>query len=289
MTNVLEKMSDAAVVPTPRRYAIILAIALVVMLLADQAILWVLEWVQLRPAQITTSRVIRQQAVEGIMLGMFASQLLLAVAYSALGDGSSLRRILWTTVVLAVFTNTLVLTNVLFFGSDWGTAVSRGYLIPLAFFFWLQIPLWGVRSWSRCRIRSPWMERNQHRHAQFSLAQMLIWAVFVAIPLGIVQTLSAPGIMQANSEFLWGIVLLTFFSCLFVLWCLTMALTTLMGESRWLIAIGLPIAVALATSINSNWSSTALAVMMAASAAVEMLICFQIAHRLGFRFVRLGA
>ena len=287
-------MSRTDVVQAQRTVALVLAIALFVMLVADHAVLWTLKRVQFRSGQSTSGQLQRRILVESFMTGMFASQLLLAVAYSALGDGSSLKRIVCTTFALAVFTNSLIFMNVPRYGPEWGSATLGGFLVPMAIFYWLQIPLWGIRGWFRWSIRSPWSELSQTRHLRFSLAQMFVWSVFVAVPLGILKITTTSSEAFANFDFMFGICLWTIIGCFFLIWLLRIALAPALGKWKWLAAIGLPVLVVIVMQLSldlwqsgrMNLNSTMFRVTAVSSAGLVMVLCLQLAHRIGFRFVR---
>ena len=130
----------------------------------------------------------------GLSFGIWTSQLLLLVAYAALGDGHSPRRILYTMFVLTLFTNANALFYMWWYRTRWDEVIGF-FLTPLLLFFLLQIPVWGIRSYFRWTILSPWSEPSERRPLQFTLAHLLGWSVFLAVPLCILQAMLSDGMM----------------------------------------------------------------------------------------------
>jgi hypothetical protein len=227
--------------------------------------------------------------LSGLMSGTFGAQLLLAVAYAALGDGSSPRRILYTTFLLAVFTNSLVVMNMLCFRQPWGHAVVI-FLIPTLLFFLLQIPVWGIRSFFGITIKSPWFELTDERSMRFSLAHLLGWSAFLAVPLCILQGIVIRGeidvFLVATSCF-FGVVV-----CVILVWFLHVGL----ADTRiWklIAAVSFPLFIAAILSLITTFlwvgipTIAAIALLTASSSAgAAMLLCLRLAYRNGFRLVR---
>jgi hypothetical protein len=289
-------VESRGVIPGQRTIVYVVAIVLVTMLLADLALIWAFDAVQVRPEQITSGWLLRRSMVQGVLMGTLGAQLLLAVAYSAFGDGASLKRIFWTTILLIVFTNLLILMSVVLNGSDWGQGVLMGFLFPMGVFFFLQIPVWGIRGWFRWTIKSPWSELRQTRYMRFSLAEMLLWSVFVAVPLGILQIGMALSDALKDLEFLLGIAVWTIVGCVYLLWFLNTSLAHPMSKWKVLAALGLPVLAATIIAISTDvarygrvdWNLAVSVASAFSAVSVSMVLCLQLAHRCGFRFVRLA-
>ena len=127
------------------------------------------------------------QVWPGVMFGFLGSQLMVAVLYAALGDGSGLTRIVYTAGVLTVFSYTLALFGVWWFSFDWSDIVVL-FLFPPMLFFLLQIPVWAVRSCFGWTIRSPWSKPERQTRMRFSLVHMFGWSLFLGVPLCILST-----------------------------------------------------------------------------------------------------
>jgi hypothetical protein len=271
-----------------------LAIVLVAMLLADVFILVLVDWVGRLPDlgawnQALWIRRMLVGAAHGSLIGTFTAQLLLAVVYAALGDGHSPRRILYTTLVLAVFVNALVVFGMSWFQLAWDETVIL-FLIATLVFFVFQIPMWGIRSCLGWTIKSPWSAAVPRGRLRFSLAHLLGWSTFLAVPLCIFSALHVPNARGPISYFFWfwGLIL-----CVQLLWLAYMALAADMSKLKFTAVAVLSLLGAAAMQYAILWlsegrfdSSEALAIGFAnVCGGAVLLICFCLARRLGFRLL----
>ncbi len=227
------------------------------------------------------------------MMGMFTSQLLLAAAYTALGDGPSSKRTLYTTFVFAVFTNALVVFGMVWFQMAWSKTVFP-FLIATLFFFVFQIPMWGIRSSLGWTIKSPWSESVPRRPLRFSLAHMLGWSTFLAVPLCIFRTLTMTR-SQGHIPFIfwiWGLIL-----CVLLLWFVYLVLAADLSKWQFAAAAVLSLLLAIAMQCAVFWrlsGSTDFVTVLAICfgnfcGGAVMLSCLCLAHRLGFRLLPFDA
>ncbi len=288
----MDKSSAARTLHPDARQTVLRAVAIVVpvMLVADLLMLSTIEWVE-TPMSWGTAWWIREYLIPlivGLVMGIFGSQLLLAALYAALGDGSSPKRVLYSTFALAVFTNVLVLFSMLWFRVGWGDAITGGFLIPMLAFFLLQIPLWGIRSFFGWMIKSPWSKSGAQPRMRFTLAHLLGWSVFLAVPLTIIQAIQFG---LAGSE------LLVICGWILVLSALLMSFVYLAlaaDISVWTLIAAATVVqfLAVATQLVALWIWKGkggliieAVVLLAAhfSGGVVVLLCLTLAHHLGFQ------
>ena len=266
------------------------AVVVLVMLVADLLMLSTIEWVQ-TPRFWGTAWWIQKCLIPlmvGLIVGFFGSQLFLAVLYSALGDGSSPKRVLYTTFAMTVFTNVLVLFNMWWFRVGWGDAIG-GFLSPILVFFLLQIPLWGIRSFFGWMIKSPWSKSRAQPRMRFTLAHLLGWSVFLAVPLTIMQAIQfGPA----------GSVLLALCGWILVLSALLVSFVYLtlaadIGVWRLIATATVVLFLAIATQLVAlriwvGGPGVQPVVMLTTaqfSGGAVVLLCLTLAHRLGFQLV----
>ena len=271
------------------------AAVILAMLVVDLSLSLAMDWLQEQFGALTYgSRAwqIRNYTFEllsGMILGISASQLLLAVAYAALGDGHSPRRIIYTTFVLAVFTNVLLLFVMWWYELRWGEVISL-FLVPTLLFFLLQIPVWGFRSYFGWTIKSPWSKSHEPQPMRFTVAHLLGWSVFLAVPLCILQGMLSSGSMgfPVLAFCCWGVVL-----CVLLMGLLYLGLTADFGRWKFLATATMSLLVASATESAAIWLwegrvdiNSALVLNAATfSGGTLLLFCLRLAHRLGYRLL----
>jgi hypothetical protein len=267
------------------------------MLLADIVLIWTFDSVQTyyyetfvvrRPWLLITVLLARTFA------GFCGAQLVLAVLYAALGDGSTPRRIIYTTFLLTVFTNVLVQFNLWYFPQlRWGDAVGICFLVPLLLFFLLQIPLFGIRSYFGLRIKSPWSAPIETRRMSFTLAHLLGWSAFLAVPLCILQAMNSPvGFELVITCF----VAVSGYALLFVLLYLTLRVMI----STWKVIVGATLGslVAIVTEMAvirlgsgpglALWETLIGVVAAHAAGGIVVLVCLLVSRGFGFRLLKFG-
>lgn len=287
---------NKAVAQTKRTVVWSVAIVLAAMLIGDLLVILMVDWARSLPrtALVVGTPAWWTQRVAyaisfGLLMGMFTSQLLLAAAYSALGDGPSPRRIIYTTFVVAIFTNSLVVFGMWWFQRAWSESVFP-FLIATLFFFVFQIPMWGVRSCFSWTIKSPWSDLVSQRPMRFSLAHLLGWSAFLAVPLCIFPALTLTGSRGyfPSIFWIWALIL-----CVLLLWFVYVALAADIGKSQVVAtaALSLLVAVAMQYEAFRFWDGPAsfVTVLIISIAnffgGAVLLFCLRLAHRLGFRLL----
>ena len=122
------------------------------------------------------------------MLGLFIPQVLLAATYSALGDGSSLKRILYSMLVVTVFTCLVQAFTRWWFATSVNEGRPTVLLLVIFYFFLLQIPIWVFRVCSGWRISLG--TRTVPERMGFSIMHMIGWSTFLSVPLCLIASLS---------------------------------------------------------------------------------------------------
>ena len=284
-------------VRTPRTVAVTVAGIILAMLLADIMLICIFDSVQRFYYRQFVARGpwwILITVLAGALIGFYAAQLVLSVLYAALGDRSTPRRIIYTAFLLTGFTNVLVLFNMWYFPHlSWGDAVFV-FLAPLFLFFLLQIPLFGIRSYFGWTIMSPSSAQIGPRRMSFTLAHLLGWFAFLAVPLCIMQTMNAPlGFELATTCF----IAVSGYALLFVV----LYLTLMVMIPTWKVIVGVTLAslaaivaetavIGLGSGAGPTLRWEILIVILAAHAVggTEVVVCLLLARAFGFRLLKFG-
>jgi hypothetical protein len=164
------------------------------------------------------------------------------------------------------------------------------FLGPMLLFFPLQIPFWGVRTYFGWIIKSPWSAPTERRRMSFTLAHLLGWSAFLAIPLCILQAYGIPNISE-----LFAITSIALTWCALVALLVYLALGTAIRPSGLLVAATLAslLAVAVQTGVimlaepspTRLWEPATMLLAAHCSGTTVILVCLKITRWLGFRLV----
>jgi hypothetical protein len=128
--------------------------------------------------------------------------------------------VLYTTLVVALAGNALLLFSMYRFDQRWDESVAF-LLAPLFLYSLLQIPLWAFRTYRGWVIRSPWNPPGETpMHFRFSVAHLLGWSLFLSLPLCIARALE----VRADTGGLLFAVLIGLLGCGLLLWYVWMVL-----------------------------------------------------------------
>ena len=127
----------------------LVATGVCVLLIVDAISLVAVDWIQSRLSMPGMRYLWASK--EGAVLGLFISQVLLAATYSSLGVGSSLKRILYSMLVVTMSTFLLQAFTRWWFAIALNDSATIALMVVF-YFCLLQIPLWIFRVCSGWRI-----------------------------------------------------------------------------------------------------------------------------------------